>query len=319
MGVGSTEASRTVGCWDAAIGAGGRPWEISNQEFERIRRLVQERTGISLNAHKRSLVAARLGKRLRALGLSSFRRYAEFLTSPDGEAEIEQFVNAMTTNKTDFYRETAHFTFLAKVMIPQLKERAARTGERRIRIWSAGCSTGEEAYTIGMTMADALGSTLTWDIRILASDIDTRVLAEAEQGIYAAERAAAIPAPLLRRYFLRGVGSQAGRVKVGRELRSLVHFRWINLLEEPWPIRTTFDAVFCRNVIIYFDRDARRRLIGRFADILRDGGFLFLGHSESLHGISPRFAPLANTVYRKLAAPAGATGPGGAETPWRES
>jgi chemotaxis protein methyltransferase CheR len=272
---------------------------ISDQEFHQIQRLVKESTGIALSEHKRSLVVSRLGKRLRALALTSFRGYTEYLTGPDGAGEWEQFVNAITTNKTDFYREPVHFEFLGQEVLGGLKTRASRGGDRRLRIWSAGCSTGEEPYTIAITVRDALGSLLTWDARILASDIDTKVLEQAARGIYTAERAAEVPPAILRRHFLRGSGSQAGLVKVAPETQGLVTFRRINLLETPWPIRTTFDCIFCRNVIIYFDRPTQERLMRQFAELLRDDGYLFLGHSESLHGVCDQFEFLRNTIYRK--------------------
>jgi chemotaxis protein methyltransferase CheR len=274
---------------------------ISNQEFQLIQQLVKEHTGISLGEHKRSLVASRLGKRLRALNLGSFRSYYDFLVGERGAEELENFVNAMTTNKTDFYRERVHFDFLEREIVPALKARAARTGERRVRIWSAGCSTGEEPYTIALTLCEGLGRLLTWDVRILASDIDTDVLAQAERGVYARERVTDIPPPLLHRYFLEGTGSNAGFVKAGRELRSLVTFRRINLLDEPWPIHTVFDCIFCRNVIIYFDKATQNRLMERFAEYLKEDGHLFLGHSESLYGVCDRLAFLRNTIYRRIA------------------
>ena len=204
---------------------------ISDEEFSLIQSLIKAHTGIALSEHKRSLVAARLGKRLRALELPSLRIYYDYLTGPDGAAELENFVNAMTTNKTDFYRERPHFDFLEREVFAALKARAAQTGERRIRIWSAGCSTGEEAYTISLTLCESLGRMLAWDVRILGSDIDTDVLAQASAGIYPQERTGEIPPALLQRYFLRGTGTKAGLVKVGRDLRSLVTFRRINLLE----------------------------------------------------------------------------------------
>ena len=279
----------------------GAEFSISDQEFHSIQGLVKDRTGIALSDHKRSLVVARLGKRLRILGFATFRQYYEHVTGGAGSGELENFVNAITTNKTDFFRERAHFEFLTREVVPALKRRALQTGERRVRIWSAGCSTGEEAYTIALTLCEALGSLLTWDVRILASDIDTNVLAQGSAGVYSVERAAEIPLPLLHRYFLKGSGVQAGQVKVGRAIHPLVTFRRINLLEEPWPIRTTFDCVFCRNVIIYFDKPTQSRLMYRFADFVRDDGYLFLGHSESLHGVCDRFSFLRNTVYRKIA------------------
>lgn len=272
---------------------------ISDQEFRLFQDLVKASTGIALTEHKRNLVCSRLGKRLRALGLASFRMYYDYLTAETGQTELENFVNAITTNKTDFYREERHFEFLEQEIVPALKARAARTGERRIRIWSAGCSSGEEPYTIAITLREAVESLPAWDVRILASDIDTEVLTRATQAIYPEERAATVPRPLLERHFRQGTGAQAGLVQVSREVRNLVAFRRINLLEEPWPIRTVFDCIFCRNVIIYFDKPTQRRLMERFAAYLKDDGYLFLGHSESLFGMSDQFAFLRNTIYRK--------------------
>jgi chemotaxis protein methyltransferase CheR len=286
---------------DTGIAAPWADGEISGQEFQLIQRLVKEHTGIALGEHKRSLVASRLGKRLRALRLGSFRSYYEYLMGERGATELENFVNAMTTNKTDFYRERAHFDFLQREVIPAWKARAVRAGERRVRIWSAGCSTGEEPYTIALTLCEGLGSLLSWDVRILASDIDTSVLAHAAEGVYPRERVGDIPAPLLHRYFLQGTGDNAHLVKVGRGIRSLVTFRRVNFQDDPWPIHTLFDCIFCRNVIIYFDKPTQHRLMQRFAAYLKDDGLLFLGHSESLYGICDHFAFLHNTIYRKAA------------------
>lgn len=272
---------------------------ISDQEFRLFQDLVKASTGIALSEHKRNLICSRLSKRLCALGLPSFQRYHDYLIAETGQAELENFVNAITTNKTDFYRENWHFEFLEKEIIPALKARAVRTGERRIRIWSAGCSSGEEPYTIAITLREALENLLAWDVRILASDIDTQVLGKAAQAIYPEERVAEIPRPILERYFLKGTGAQAGLVQAVREVRNLVTFRRINLLEEPWPVRTVFDCIFCRNVIIYFDRPTQRRLMERFAAYLKDDGYLFLGHSESLYGLNDQFTFLRNTIYRK--------------------
>lgn len=274
---------------------------ISDQEFARIQQLVKDATGIALSEHKRSLVVSRLTKRLRALELTSFVGYIDYLAGPDGAGEWEQFVNAITTNKTDFYREPAHFEFLTQEVLAGVKSRAVRGGERRLRIWSAGCSTGEEPYTIAITVRDSLGSLLTWDARILASDIDTSVLERAASGTYAEERVADIPTATLHRHFLRGTGGHAGLVRVVPDTQRMVTFRRINLLETPWPIRSRFDCIFCRNVIIYFDRPTQERLMRQFAEYLREGGYLFLGHSESLHGVCDQFEFLRNTIYRKRA------------------
>jgi chemotaxis protein methyltransferase CheR len=289
---------RDDGAGEMRQGLGGET-EITDPEFHLIQTLVRRHTGIALSEHKRSLVVSRLGRRLRALELSSFRSYCDYLERPEGAGELENFVNAITTNKTDFYRERVHFDFLAQEVIPALKARAARTGERRIRIWSAGCSTGEEPYTIAITLREGLGSLLGWDARILASDIDTNVLARAAEGVYALDRVADIPGAVLHAQFLRGTGGHAGHVRVRPEVQALVTFRQVNLLEEPWPIRAMFDCIFCRNVIIYFDKPTQARLMQRFALSLKDDGYLFLGHSESLHGVCDRFAFLRNTIYRK--------------------
>jgi chemotaxis protein methyltransferase CheR len=279
---------------------------LTFQEFQLFRELIYAEAGISLGDHKRELVRSRLGRRVRARGCRSFGEYYERLLSGDlGDDERVRLVNAITTNKTDFYREAHHFDFLAAEIIPALRARVARTGEYRIRIWSAGCSTGEEPYTIAITLREALPNLMAWDVRILASDIDTDVLEQAAQGIYPAERVAEIPRPILQRHFLRGVGAQAGLVRVRREVQNLVTFRRINLLEKPWRIRTAFDCIFCRNVMIYFDKPTQRHLVERFAAHLKDDGYLFLGHSESLHSLTDQFVPIRNTVHQKVGQGAG--------------
>lgn len=283
---------------------------ISDQEFRLFQDLVKAHTGIALTEHKRNLVCSRLGKRLRALGLASFRTYYDYLSAEAGQVELEHFVNAITTNKTDFYREKPHFDFLEQELVPAWKARAARTGERRIRIWSAGCSSGEEPYTLAITLRKTIENLPAWDVRILASDIDTEVLGRAMQGVYSAERVAEIPRSVLERCFLQGTGAHDGLVQVIPEVRNLITFRRMNLLEPQWPIRTLFDCIFCRNVIIYFDKPTQRRLMERFAAYLKDDAYLFLGHSESLYGMSDEFTLLRNTIYRKR------EGKGSATPPW---
>ena len=270
---------------------------LSDKEFRLFQDLVKASTGITLSEHKRNLVSSRLSKRLRVLGLPSFQAYHDYLIAEP--AEMENFVNAITTNKTDFYREKHHFDFLERDIVPAWKTRAARIGERRLRIWSAGCSSGEEPYTIAITLREAMDSCQGWDVRILASDIDTAILERATQAIYQEERVADIPRPLMERHFLKGKGAHTGSVQVVREARDLVTFRQINLLEDQWPIRTVFDVIFCRNVIIYFDKPTQRRLMEHFATHLKDDGYLFIGHSETLHGLSDQFTVLGNTVYQK--------------------
>ncbi len=271
-------------------------------EFALFRDLIYKVAGISLNESKKHLVQSRLQKRLRHYNLTRYQEYYDLVAGQESDSpELVALVNCITTNKTSFFREPHHFEFVARTILPEMQRQAARRGqEKRLRIWHAGCSTGEEPYTLAIALAEALGSRHDWNIRQLASDIDTQVLAHAQRGVYEQERAEAIPPPLLRKYFLRGRGDQADFVKVKPELQSQITFRRINLLEENWPIRdgARFDIVFCRNVVIYFDKPTRQRLFARYAATLRPGGYLFIGHSESLTGISDAFESLGKTIYR---------------------
>jgi chemotaxis protein methyltransferase CheR len=278
----------------------GAELAMSDEEFRLFQRLLRAHSGIALGPHKRYLVQARLARRLRALGLATYAAYHAYLTTSDaGGDELTQFVNAMTTNKTDFFREPHHFRYLTDVWAPVMRERAARTGERRVRLWSAGCSTGEEPYTLAMTVVDALGAS-GWDLRILASDIDTEVLARAEAGVYTAAQLEPVPPSLRERSFTR-VSETAGerRWQVRPELRELIAFRRINFNEAIWPIRTQFEVIFCRNALIYFDRPDQQRILGRLDDFLKPDGLLCLGHSESLHGLLGGVRHVGHTIYRK--------------------
>jgi chemotaxis protein methyltransferase CheR len=269
---------------------------ITDREFAQLRELIHAHAGIALAPCKRYLVQARLARRLRELGLSTFADYHERLTSDASGAELTCFINAMTTNKTDFFRESHHFEHLRTKWLAARPPGAAR----RLRVWSAACSTGEEPYTLAVTILDALGGGMGWDIRILASDIDTEVLARAAEGVYTAEQVAPVPRPLLQRYFLRGTGGRAGSYQVGPAARGLVTFRRINFLDEPWPIRTRFDAIFCRNVLIYFDRPTQQRVLARLTACLVDDGLLFLGHSESAHGLVDGVRAVGPTIYQRV-------------------
>jgi chemotaxis protein methyltransferase CheR len=248
------------------------------------------------------MLKARLSRRLHVLGLSTFAAYYRFLHENDPSAEEHShFINAVTTKVTGFFREEHHFRYLREQWVPALRERAVHGGGRRIRIWSAGCSTGEEPYTIALTLRESLAAALScWDVRILASDIDTDALARAGAGTYDRERAAPIPEALLARHFLRGTGANAGQVRTRPEMQALVAFRHINLMDDAWPINTRFDAIFCRNVLIYFDRPTQLRLVKRLATFLNENGLLFLGHSESLHGLFSGLKHIQNTIYRRI-------------------
>jgi chemotaxis protein methyltransferase CheR len=268
---------------------------IRDSEFQDIRRYLYELSGIALGEGKQDMVFARLAKRIRSHNFSSFGEYLQFLKkSTSSGTEQQEFINCLTTNKTDFFRERHHFDFLRDTLVPRWRERE----ENRVRIWSAGCSTGEEPYTLAMTLREHLRVCDGWDTRILASDIDTAVLAAAEKGIYDADRVGDVPENLRRKYFLRGTGTNLEKVAIRPELRESITFRQINLMDEEWPVRTRFDAIFCRNVVIYFDRDTQHRLLEHFASYLKPEGYLFLGHSENIHWMAHRFTSVGRTVYR---------------------
>jgi chemotaxis protein methyltransferase CheR len=278
---------------------------LGPREFERLRRLIYVEAGISLSGTKRVLLESRLSKRLRALGLDSFEDYCACLDERRDD-ELVPFINCVTTNKTDFFREPHHFDFLRDHVLPAVDARARQTGDRRLRVWSAGCSTGEEPYTIAMLVREWLKGRPGWDIRILASDIDTSVLAAAAAGEYDADRLEGVSPEWRDRFFapVPGFGDERrGRLRACPALRDLIAFRRINLNDEPWPIQATFDVIFCRNVIIYFDRDTQSRLLTRFARILKPDGHLIIGHSESLAWLSDTFTAVRGvpTAY-KLAA-----------------
>jgi chemotaxis protein methyltransferase CheR len=275
---------------------------LTERDFERFRRLAREQAGIALGPHKRPLLRARLDRRLRALGLGSFRAYHAYLTDGRHPEELERFVNALTTNKTAFFREPHHFAFLGGPWAAERQAAAARGGARRLRLWSAACSTGEEAYSLAIALMEARLGPPGWDLRILASDIDTEVLAQAREGVYPAERLVPVPAALRARYFLWRRGT-ADRVRVRPELGALLTWRRINLADPVWPVRGPLDAILCRNTLIYFDRPTQQALLARFHRLLRPDGVLLLGHSESIIGLSRSFLSLGGTVYRRLAEP----------------
>lgn len=265
-----------------------REFEFSDGDFELVRRLIYRHAGISLSPGKREMVYSRLARRLRARGLRSFKDYLYLLESGDA-AEWEAFTNSLTTNLTFFFRERHHFPVLAD----HIRSRKSRRG---ISLWSCACSTGEEAYSMAMTMVEVFDSH-TPPVRILATDVDTQVLAAAQEGIYPMERVEKLPAEKVRRFFLKGTGRYAGFARVRPELREMISFRQLNLLDDSWPVRGPFDAIFCRNVMIYFDRLTQRRILERFVPLLARDGLLFAGHSESLHHAADLFRPLGKTVY----------------------
>lgn len=278
-------------------GADGRPareYAFSDHDFQRVRRMVYEQLGIALSDSKRQLVYGRLSRRLRALHLREFDTYLKRVEGGDTE-ELQHFRNAITTNLTSFFRENHHFEFLSRQLLPHLEFQ--NRASRRIRIWSAGCSTGEEPYSIAMVlMESAAHLAQSWDVRILATDIDTNVLEHARRGVYNGERVEKLDPGRLLRWFDRE--PEEDRYQVRDAIRQLVSFRDLNLISD-WPMKGPFDVIFCRNVVIYFDRETQRNIVGRMEGLQRPGDYLILGHSESLLDISTRYRLVGNTIHRR--------------------
>jgi chemotaxis protein methyltransferase CheR len=266
---------------------------LTGPVFDRFRALVYTKAGIALGSTKKSLLISRLAKRAKERGCQNFQEYYDVVTQTGGGEEFLQMLDCMTTNKTDFFREPVHFSFLRDVVLPSVRT------ERRLNVWSAACSSGEEPYSIAMTITETIEQADRWDWRILASDISTRVLAQAKTGKYEMERVERLPSEALHRHFLKGTGSAKGTVKVKPALTDHIAFRRINLMDEVYPIKTQLDVIFCRNVMIYFDRPTQESLLKKFFRHLKVGGHLFVGHSESLQWVPNPFTYVAPTIYRK--------------------
>ncbi len=263
---------------------------MSDQEFSYFRDLIHGQTGIWLGDHKRTMLVSRLSRRLRELNLPDFTAYCEWLQTADPHGvELVQAINRVTTNKTDFFRESAHFDYLRQ-WLPSRPQSP-------VHVWCADGSAGDEIYTIAMTMAEAFGMDGGW--QVLASDIDTEVLASAERAVYPEERLWPLPPGYKQRYFLRGRDCYSGFARVRPQLRRHVQFRRINLVGDGWPEARGFDAVFCRNVLIYFDRPTQQSVVERLLTRLLPEGLLFLGHSENMHSMADRVEPVSHTVYRE--------------------
>lgn len=271
---------------------------LSTSDFERLSRVIYDHCGITLKAEKMELVRARLAKRLRATGVSTYQQYIDTVLSNHDSEEFVKLIDAISTNLTSFFRESQHFDFLAQTHLPKVVR--TNSGTRRLRGWSAGCSSGEEPYTIAMVLNETLPSlgASGWDVKLLATDISTQVLDRARTGIYDEERARTIPAAFRGKYFEPRKKDGETYIAAKPELRNLIVFNRLNLMEA-WPFTGPFDFIFCRNVMIYFDKPTQERLVQRYYDMLAPGGVLFTGHSESLTGISHKFAFVQPTIYRK--------------------
>lgn len=271
--------------------------DLSDKEFMLFQEIIYRETGIHMSDKKRKLIVARLSKRLRALNLSTFTEYYEYLhESSHADGEIVNLVNRVTTNKTDFFRERHHFDFLLKELYPRIIAGSRTTGARRLRIWSAGCSSGEEPYTLAMVTLEAFKGERGWDIKILATDLDTEILQKAVIGVYPTQAISPVPKEYLRKYFVR----KGESYEAGNALRSMIAFRKLNLMNETFPMKNPFDIIFCRNVIIYFDTKTKEELLIKFHRHLKRGGHMFIGHSESLMHMKDQFRYLKHTIYQRV-------------------
>ena len=270
-------------------------YDFTDQQFQKLRDLVYLESGIALADIKKELVYGRLFRRIRSLKLNGFDDYLALLEHHP-QQEMGDFINAITTNLTGFFREEHHFDYLQEHILSWLYEQHRL--DRRIRIWSAGCSTGEEPYSIVMSLLESIPDPQNWDIKILATDIDSQVLSHASEAVYDRERVEKLDAMRQRRWFVEGKQDKEGKVIVKDELRRLVSFEKLNLVQG-WGMKNQFDVVFCRNVVIYFDKTTQSTLFERFAGSIRQEGFLIIGHSETLFNVSDKFQLIGKTIYRK--------------------
>ncbi len=286
------KADRSAG---AVAGRADREYEFSDTDFRALRDLVKQITGINLAETKRELVYGRVSRRLRALGLSSFSEYRRML-EVENAPELVEFCNALTTNLTSFFRESHHFDYLRdEVLLPLVND---SRGPRRLRIWSSACSTGEEPYSIAMTIAETLRDGPKWDVKILATDLDSNVLATAQRGVYASDRLKGMSPQRMARFFRERSDGGSKSYEATKEIRDLITFRQVNLMHA-LPMSGPLDVIFCRNVVIYFDKETQRDLFGRMSQLQRPDDLLFLGHSENLFNVSNDYTLIGKTIYRR--------------------
>jgi len=273
--------------------------DISHRDYTRLSELIYNECGIKMPPAKKSMLVARLQKRLRSLDMKSFGDYIDYLFAPDGiKDELARMIDLITTNKTDFFREADHFDYLLQRVLPEWIQNHGLSG-RKLMLWSAGCSTGEEPYTLAMVLHEFAESCTGFDYQILATDISTRVLGKAKQAVYGEERIDPVPSLLKHKYLLRSKDKSRGLVRVVPELREKVRFRRLNFMNDDFGMREPLDIIFCRNVIIYFDRQIQEQLLNKFYTLLTKDGFIFMGHSETLNGLDVPLVMVHPTIYRK--------------------
>lgn len=271
---------------------------LTSREFEALSRFIYSEVGIKMPPNKKIMLEARIKKRVKELRVNSYAEYCSLILRRESKTEIFHFIDVVTTNKTDFFREPKQFQFLVEHAMPELRKSFNAGMENRIKIWSAGCSTGEEPYTLAMILHDQLKESS--QIRILATDVSTQVLEKAALAVYEEEKVLPVPMGFKRNYFLKSKAREKKLVRIAPELRRLVEFRRINFMEQDYGIKELFHAVFCRNVIIYFDRPTQEAIIGKICRSLSIGGFLFIGHSESLFNMDLPLVQVAPSIYRKI-------------------
>lgn len=269
-------------------------YNLSDGDFNKLRDLIYKEAGIKLGDVKKILMQSRLIKRLRELKLDNFTEYYDYLMDNYNTEKIN-FINAITTNKTDFFRENDHFDFMKSKILPDFEKKR----EKELRIWSAGCSTGEEPYTIAITLYEYFNGKVPPEFLILATDIDTQVLDKAQEGNYTADHLAEVDSRYLKNYFNHNVTDHGDFYKVKDQLKEVVYFRRLNLLSDEYPMKKKFDIIFCRNVIIYFDRETQKKLFEKYYHYLKDDGYLLIGHSENITSITDKFILAGRTIYRK--------------------
>jgi chemotaxis protein methyltransferase CheR len=276
------------------------PARMKDKIFKDFSTFIYNQVGIQMPPSKKTMLEARLQKRLKQLGISSFEEYGDYVFSDEGrQAELVHMIDVVTTNKTDFFREPGHFTFLTGKALPAVFTHRTVNRSHPLRIWSAGCSSGEEPYTLAMVLSEFAESRHDFDFTILASDISTRILDTAKNAIYPDDRIVDIPAALKKKYLLRSKDKNSGLVRICPELRAKIGFRRINFMDSDFGLTEKMDVIFCRNVVIYFDKPTQQELMGKFHRQLRPKGFLFLGHSETLNGLDVSFKMVGSTVYQR--------------------
>jgi chemotaxis protein methyltransferase CheR len=275
---------------------------MTQAEFTRFSEFIIGQCGIKMPPSKKIMLEARLQKRLRSLEIPSYNEYYQYIHSEGGSGELVHMLDAVTTNKTEFFRESIHFQYLTQTILPEAlsEQEGSKLKGRPFFLWSAGCSTGEEPYTLAMVLSEFAHQHPSFRFSVIATDISTKVLDRARDGIYDEDRTAAIPLALKQRYVLRSKDRGKNLVRIVPELRAAVQFKRLNLMDESFSFSEPLDVIFCRNVIIYFDRSTQERLINRFCRVLKPEGHLFLGHSESVHGLDLPLRRITSTVYRKI-------------------